>query len=314
MNLPLEIKNKIESLAESYSINDLKKSSASISDKYHSESGKGERLVISKRDVLTYAITRMPATFAALTSALEHSLVYMEEEIHSVLDLGSGTGSGVLACSLLINNKYDITCLEREDEMIDFVKSDIDNRPNFIKHDNSNGLPSIHSDLVIASYFLNELDDASRDVVLNDIWNNANKYILIVEPGTPEAFKLIKYIRDYYLSKGGCIVGPCPHSKSCPLSKDDWCHFVTRVTRSRLHKLLKDADVPYEDEKFSYICIAKSPCKHASNRLLRHPIIKGNSIAISVCNENGTKIDKDVTKKDKETFKLVKKLNPGDSL
>lgn len=313
MNLPLDIKNKIESLIDSYKISDLKRATKNISDKYLNESGRGDRLVISKQDVLTYAVIRMPATFAAFSKALKYTLELIDDDIESVLDLGSGTGSVIVASKYLLNHP-SITCLEREKEMINFAREVIDekNSVNFIECDSSKGLPDIKADLVTASYFYNELDDATKEAVLEAIWEKSNKYILIVEPGTPTAFSALKKARDFFLKKGGHIIAPCPHADKCPLAEDDWCHFVTRVARSRLHKLLKDADVPYEDEKFSYLAISKEAVNGCKSRILRHPLIQGGRITLELCTSEGNKETKVVTKSNKESFKIAKKSQAGD--
>ena len=97
----------------------------------------------------------------------------------------------------------------------------------------------------------------------------------------------------------------------CPLSSNDWCHFSTRVARSKLHKVLKGGDAPYEDEKYSYIAFSKSPCNRCKNRILRHPQIISGHITLEVCSKDGLNTIK-VTKKDKELFKVARKAKVGD--
>jgi hypothetical protein len=41
------------------------------------------------------------------------------------------------------------------------------------------------------------------------------------------------------------------------MSGNDWCHFSQRLPRSRDHMLLKDADVPFEDERYSYVVVTR---------------------------------------------------------
>ena len=47
------------------------------------------------------------------------------------------------------------------------------------------------------------------------------------------------------------------------MEPDDWCHFTCRVARSRLHKLLKGGEAPYEDEKFAFLAVARQPVRQA---------------------------------------------------
>ena len=80
-----------------------------------------------------------------------------------------------------------------------------------------------------------------------------------------------------------------------------------------MHKLLKSADLPYEDEKFSYIAISKEKYDNSGIRILRHPMIEKGKITLKVCH-NGEIEDMIVTKKDKELFKMVKKKKCGDMI
>ena len=92
-----------------------------------------------------------------------------------------------------------------------------------------------------------------------------------------------------------------------------WCHFSTRVSRSKLHKDIKGGDAPYEDEKYSYIAFSKSeviPCK---NRILRHPQINPGFVELEVCSKDGFKKIK-YSKKDKELFKKARKSDAGDMI
>ena len=124
---------------------------------------------------------------------------------------------------------------------------------------------------------INEIKLQDRENVFDRLWNMADKMLLIVEPGTKEGFEVISHAREYFLAGGLHIAAPCTHENKCGLDKDDWCHFSVRVARSRIHKLIKEADVPYEDEKFSYIAIVKDDVTSDGMCILRHPDIrKGN--------------------------------------
>ena len=167
--------------------------------------------------------------------------------------------------------------------------------------------------MVISSYVLNEIKAESRNQILEKLWNSTGKLLLIIEPGTPEGYNQIKEIRDYFIKKGANIVAPCAHEKECKISKNDWCAFSCRVARTKVHKLLKEGEVPYEDEKFAYITISRIKTKKA-DRILRHPKIENGRITLKLCTTEGDIEEKTITKKEKEKFKIAKKLSNGDIL
>lgn len=94
-------------------------------------------------------------------------------------------------------------------------------------------------DMVISSYVLNEMTGSAGKTVISKLWNCADKLLVIIEPGTPKGFDVIKYAREQLLNLGAHIVAPCPHEQECRIKSDDWCHFTCRVQRSKLHKLIK---------------------------------------------------------------------------
>jgi ribosomal protein RSM22 (predicted rRNA methylase) len=105
---------------------------------------------------------------------------------------------------------------------------------------------------------LNELAPAARESVLQRLWDATADTLVIVEPGTPAGWERILAARRQLIEAGAHVLAPCPHAFACPLQAPDWCHFAERVARSRLHRLAKGADVPWEDEKFSYVAVSRS--------------------------------------------------------
>ena len=55
------------------------------------------------------------------------------------------------------------------------------------------------------------------------------------------------------IKRNSNIIAPCTHCNECESPEDDWCSSVVRVQRSKVHKILKSGDVPFEDEKFSTV-------------------------------------------------------------
>lgn len=67
----------------------------------------------------------------------------------------------------------------------------------------------------------------------------------------------------------------------------DWCHFAQRVERTSLHRRLKQGTLGYEDEKFSYLVVAKSSALTPSARIVRHPLIRSGHIQLTLCTPQG---------------------------
>ena len=204
MNLPVEVKDRIEQIASTYSLSSLKISAPKLSKRYLQESLNGSFALNTMEDVVAYSLIRMPATFASISSALQYGLDFVEDDISSILDVGSGTGSMVLAANVILP-KANIACIERDVNMISFSKEIIE-KPNFINIDITKEIIEHKYDLVSACYFCNELDEKEMPSVLDKIWNASNKYILIVEPGTVKSYARMMRIREFFINKGGYIV------------------------------------------------------------------------------------------------------------
>ena len=323
MELPLDIKELLERLLDDYPLRMLKESSFNIINRYNNKEdiSNGDNHINNEIDAKVYSVIRYPSTFKAFSDSLEYSLSHLDDiDITSVLDVGAGSAAASIACLCQLNHLDKVDLLEKEDVMInigEYLLSKVDTKFVDIKYHKmdiiKDDISKYHRDLVLSSYVLNELDNKDIVRVVDKMWDFTNKVLLVVEPGTPRGYEIIKLVRDYLISKGGHILAPCPHMNKCPMSTSDWCHFSTRVARSKLHRTLKGGDAPYEDEKYSYIALSKSPCNRCKNRILRHPQISSGFITLEVCSNDGLKTIK-VTKKDKELFKAARKSKTGDEI
>lgn len=318
MELPNELKLAIERQTVGVSQSKLRTAAENISLRYRNETGAGKRLVSTDIDTLAYAVVRMPATYGAISSALNYSLEINTPEIKNVLDVGAGMGTATWAVESIIDTVEKITCIEREQAMINFGKSLMKDSPSllakteWISCDMRDLRLSQKYDLVVASYALGELSDSDREKVIDKLWSITNKILLIVEPGTPLGFSNLRSARTQLINGDAFVLAPCPHSDTCPLPDDDWCHFTCRISRSRLHKQLKGGDAPYEDEKFSYLAVARDSIQTNISRILRHPLIESGRITLRLCTHNGIQT-KSVTKKQKDNFKTARKAKCGDT-
>ena len=308
MDLDNNLKNKIESLLEGYPLKQLKEISFSIIDSYH-RLDKEKPVVDDDLKAKIYAVTRMPATFKAMDEVLNH--ISIEDEYKTALDLGAGLGAASLALSL--HGKINSFDLFEKEEAMRKLGAYLLNDKRFSYHEFDVTRDNIDSkyDIVIASYMLNELKQEERKEVFEKVFKAINHKLVIIEPGTPQGYKIILEARNFFLSKGMRIEAPCPHENECPMKKDDWCHFATRVRRSKMHRLLKEGDAPYEDEKYSYIVFAKDEVNRCNARVIRHPIINKGMIKLTACTSEGIK---EVTIRKKDClYKTIKNIKVGDT-
>lgn len=320
MKIPDLLEYAIEKEIDKYNIKELKAAALNLSKRYMENKRTGESLLKTNLDTISYSVIRMPATYSAIITCLEKIRELNDFEINSLLDIGSGTGAAEWAVTNMFDVN-DIVCLEREKAMRDLSKnyfsySDELKNVKFIEADILNEDLKESKDLCILSYIINELSEENRLKVIDKVLNYTNKILLVVEPGTPEGFKNIKMIRDYVFDKGYQIIAPCiGFNGRCDIPENDWCASSVRVQRTKIHKYLKDAEIGFEDEKFSYIAINTNKENLDINkklkRILRHPKIQNGRIDVKTCLQGEIK-EEVITKKNKEEFKLLKKKNVGD--
>lgn len=319
MEFPEILKEEIEKRTDSLPVPEMKEIVRKMTANYKNSSGNGQSLIKTDEEAAVYSAVRMPATFAATVSALSHTLKLWNGTISSVIDAGAGTGAASWAFSLL-TGASEYVCIEHEPVMRRLGKelmtaSDtIISSAEWISGDIVRDSIGRKADAVTASYVLNELMPGDIERTAVKLWEAAEQLLLIVEPGTPAGFEVIKRVRRKLLAEGAYIVAPCM-CMECPLNDDDWCHFTCRVARTRLHKLLKGGDVPYEDEKYSYIAFSRGKVTSGTDksRILRHPVIQKGYVKLRTCTSSGLH-DISITKKDGEMFRRARKSECGDTI
>ena len=308
MDLPVSLKKALEACAAQYSVADLRKSAGSISKTYRNLKRSGSPLISKDADVVAYALSRMPATFAAVSSVLKYV-----EPCQTMLDVGAGTGAATWA-AMQMKIAQNVICLEKEDKMRALGSKLMEPTYPFVEWRNFDLIGeklSLKADLVVASYVLNELDKASQLKAAEKLWQATTDKLIIIEPGTPAGFEIIGRIWSLLITQGAFVVAPCPHSKDCPLPKNDWCHFTCRLARSQVHKILKGGEAAYEDEKFSYMIFSRKPVDMPFARILRHPDIEKGNIRLQLCTQDGLQ-SRIVSRKEQQLFKIARKSNAGD--
>lgn len=316
MELPRSLKESLKQLYDQQE-KTLKKESSKISQNYRFKKRDGSSLLSQKDEALAYALTRMPATYGAVASILSHLSKHVDlKEMHTVLDIGAGSGSASFALNECLDI-YQFTCLEKENVMKDIGyqlmhdQSNLIDKTQWISFDITKDILTQKADIVIAAYMINELEENKKFDALMAMWESTHHLLIIVEPATPQHYQEMMRIRSWLLEKKAYLVAPCPHQEVC-LLEDQWCHFTVRVARSKIHKSLKQGEVGYEDEKFTYLVFSKDPMMPVSSRILRHPIIENGRVLLKLCDKQGIH-ETWITRKNKELFKKAKKSHQGDS-
>ncbi len=313
MRLSSEIENKIAELYLSLKSEKLSVARKNLTEKYKAQTASGKTLIDSAEESALYAVSRMPATFACLSSLLKQLIFENKlKEISSVADVGSGTGAGYFA----IKNNFeqvDISLVERDKNMI-FVFNKLEKDKQVLCADIVCDQINLKADLVICSYVLNEIPQEKRLQVLNKLLEMSEKYVLLVDSGTPKNYEYMMQLKAELADKNAKVVAPCM-SEICTL-KNDYCQFYARVERSSLLRQSKSGALPYEDEKYFYLLIEKQQNNNDGNlnkRVIRRPNIKTNVVELVVCSNSGVQ-NIQVTKKDKQQFKVAKKVKINELL
>lgn len=280
-------------------IPELIKARAALTERYRTHQDKRMRNLAEKE---SYLLTRFPATFAVA----EQVFSKIPFPYDSLLDVGSGPGTASLA-ALEQNTLKSITCIEQDKTLLDWAKALMPQAECKLADFTVNHFTP--HDVVVFSYSIGEIKDPYP--IIEKGYIAATKALIIIEPGTPYAYQNLMAIRSFLIQKGANIVAPCPHLKPCPLLGKDWCHFSARVQRTRLHKLLKGADLGYEDEKYSYLIVSKTPFI-GDARIIRPVEKHSGHLKMILCTDEGIQ-DKTFTRS-MENYSKLKKFEWGDSL
>ncbi len=312
----------LNSLAERIPLKELRKSYEFLSDSYKSPKSP---LQFSPLICLSYAIARMPATL----SVQEKIWKIFQEQITlkntplSLVDVGAGPGTILWS---LPNKTWikNLTLVEKNSSFITLSKKIAKENPyiknkeldiTYIQQDISTS-PIPSADIIFASYWLNEMKHI--DKIIENIWQAAEKYIIIIEPGTPLGFKNILKARQFFINKGALIIAPCPGNISCPLKDHStmWCHFRTRLPRHKNHAYIKSANLSFEEEPYSYLIVQKKidiSSFSTKNRIISS--VKKTKLGAEtlICtSENLQQLV--VLKKEKASYKHLLKKKWGDSI
>jgi len=303
MQLPPHVREIVERRTAEVGAASVKRAAAEMSDAYRAGSTP-PRIATAERTA-AYLVTRMPATYAAARAVLrETHRLLGGREIASVLDIGAGSGAASLA-ALEEYPAATVTLVDRDRASLEAAREWLP-RARVFAEDVTRALTLEPHDLAILAYSAGEMAAPP----LERLWRVARVALVIIEPGTPRGFALIRAARSKLLAAGAHMIAPCPGEGACPIVDPDWCHFAARVERSSLHRRIKGAELGYEDEKYSYVALAREPVKTATARIVGRPRHHPGLIELATCTPEGLTTVR-ASKRDRDRFRAARRAEWG---
>jgi ribosomal protein RSM22 (predicted rRNA methylase) len=320
MELPLPLRQAVERTLSGVALGDLAAAAAALSQRYREERRDGRPHVAGNQDALAYLAVRLPATYAAARASFAAvAQVRPDFAPKTALDIGAGPGTALWAAADCWPDLAEALLIEAspifracgEQLAAEMRLPRVAWRIADIAVDAIDCAPR---DLVTMAYALNELAAEVRQAVVERLWRVTADTLVIVEPGTPAGWQRVLAARNQLIEAGAHVIAPCPHAIECPLEPPDWCHFAARVARSRLHRQAKGAEVPWEDEKFSYVAVSRVAAPAAAARVIARPRKASGRVTLKLCRPDGSADDRLFSRRDGAPFKRAWRSDWGSSL
>jgi ribosomal protein RSM22 (predicted rRNA methylase) len=318
VTLPPALQTGIDELVRGIGPQELERSSRALSDAYRAGGSPASRAASTAGEVAAYLATRAPATYAAAAEVFDQIRARRPEWAPaSVLDLGAGPGIASWAALEAWGGIAAVALVEAEAEMARAGRTLAEHGRDVLRRASwtvaAAGADGARADLVVVSYVIGELQAAAREELVRHAWERTADTLVIIEPGTTAGYRRTLAARAAAVAAGGSTLAPCPHDAPCPLPEGDWCHFSVRLPRSRTHRLAKDAERGFEDEKYAYAVLCRAPHAPAKTRVLRRPDPRPGHVVLDLCTPTGLE-RRTVSRKEGDAYRRARKLRWGDAL
>lgn len=320
MELPPRLRVAVDAVLERTPLAELQRAATLLSRRYRDETRDGRLHLSDDLAVKAYLATRLPATFAAVRS----SFAMLRDALpgfapHSMLDVGSGPGTALWAAHGCWPDISTARMVEASPAAARIGRALAAELPGmsaeWLEGDATRQIETQSgADLVTLCYVLDELPPGQLRPLTLRLWQLAQSALVIVEPGTPRGWQRISEARNALVEAGATIVAPCPHQFPCPLLTPDWCHFARRVARTRLHRLAKGGEVPWEDEKFMFLAASRIPPDDRRSRIIAPPRQASGRIDLKLCRPDGTAAMRTIVRREGEAFRIARRADWGDEI
>ena len=178
MRLPEDLTGAMEREFEKVSHPALVQAVSQLTTRYQGEDFSGP-IIVSDALRAAYLAVRVPATYAAASRVLEELKRYVpEEEVGSVLDLGSGPGTVLHAAAWSLPALRQMTAIESDTSLIELGRRlasqsfhECVQKAAWLCRDLKSGVTKNQHDLVVMSYVLGELPAAMAEKAIAGAWN-----------------------------------------------------------------------------------------------------------------------------------------------
>ncbi|HEY2885519.1 MAG TPA: small ribosomal subunit Rsm22 family protein [Rhizomicrobium sp.] len=313
-SLPAPLTARIATLLEGVSRHELVAKASAISAAYRA-GGASAPTINDESSVIAYVLSRMPATYAATVAVFEAVQEASPEFApKSLFDAGCGPGTASWAATQSWRGIAEVTMADSNPAFLTVAKSlaaDLPARVTCLAaHLGASTSP--RADLVTAAYVLAEIEDA--ELIVRQLWTATREVLVLIEPGTPAGFRRIRAARQQLIASGAHVLAPCTHDAACPITGSDWCHFSQRLPRSRDHLKVKNASVPFEDERYSYVALTRRSVERSNRaRIIAPPKETKAGVAMPLCTERGLH-QAFVSRRQRDVFATLRKAKWGDTI
>jgi ribosomal protein RSM22 (predicted rRNA methylase) len=319
MELSAALREMVEAALSGVPLADLQRASERLTERYRSEIRDGGLHLSDDLSARAYLAARMPATYAAIRASLASAAELIPDfKPRNMLDIGAGPGTAVIAANDCWPGIADAELIEASPAIRKWGEAFVSRLPLDSVRWHGGDLASIKParkfDLVTLGYLLDELPQNLIAALIARLWDATAGMLIAVEPGTPGGWSRILAVRERLIGLGAHLAAPCPHALACPLVPPDWCHFSRRVQRSRMHRRVKSAEVPWEDEKYIYLAASRIPVMQPQARVIAPPVLRGGIVTLTLCNRDGSRTRPLFSRRDGKRFAQARRLDWGDAI
>jgi len=320
--LPPNLSATLDRLLEGRSRKQLKERADALSSSYRA--GGGSDIIANAEDALAYALVRLPATYAA-AAAVFGAVRQAAPDLApaSLLDVGAGPGTASYAAAEIFASLATIDLMDRNVHLQRLAKTLLADAPRdalrAARCDRVDALTSLPGrdavDLVTASYVIGEITPEHLPQFADLLWSRTGQVLVVIEPGTPAGYRRVAALRARLIAAGAHVIAPCPHDGPCPIVAPDWCHFAKRLARSREHRIVKGAELAYEDEKYTYVALARGERRLPYDaRVLAPPSVGKVEISAKLCRDDGRITTDTTARRRRDAYKARKAWRWGDAV